>query len=604
MICRRCHSENPDGAHYCLKCGNHLTRRPPSGARKVPWLALLAGGAGLLAAGFVIATLLTRSPGPEVSRGAQKSQEAAQPVPAPVREVSVPAPGDLVIERPDGRAGSRWAAAVVDGAWVALPAWALLDAGDLSYVGEGAAPVSVGWAVWADREPVVFCRLDEEQDQKTPRLSPWRRDAQLVWRSLEPDGSPFILGGISPGRNGSFLFFPLPEEIRRAGLLMQGDAVVGWTFGADMDRGYLWQGAREIDQAPRTKVSEISGAILSTGREARFARTLAGNGQEPAGEQLRKLAEGLRATPLLEPDDLPPSLRLQAVVGRMHELATEMIQGGSAADVVRVLDDAILTEAGSPALVKDAVLALAKSQDYEIAVEGLERLEKKLGETGNLKPADLSPFKGQLYRDWLRQIIDRSGAGGIEAFEKAKLAFPDDIEIHLMGVEIAIMDKNWPRATEFLQMRSYPDDLSGRVKMLDNLIQEGQKDEGVAVLRFDPGTDHIPVQAFLNGKRFQKFIIDTGASTCSIPWSAVEALGLKVDDTANAVVVEGVTGRSLAYEITLDSVELAGQRVFNVKAFIIDIPSYKDCGLLGQSFLNNFQLDIDYKKGILRIKKR
>ena len=604
MICRRCHSENPDGAHYCLKCGNHLTRTPPAGAKKIPWYAFLAGGAGLLAAGFFISTLLTRSPAPELSRGSRNSQEAAQPVSAPERKFSVPAPGDLSVERADGRAGSRWAAAVLDGAWIALPAWALLDAGNLSYAGPGADPVSIGWAVWADREPVVLCRLDEEQGRKALRLSPWRSDAQLVWRSLEPDGSSFVLSGVSPGRNGSFLFFPLPEEIRKAGLLMQRDAVVGWTFGADTSRGYLWQGAREIDQAPRTKVSELSGAILSNGREARFARTLAGEGQEPAGEQLRKLAEGFRATPLLESEDLPPALRPQAAVGRMHELAMGLIQGGSAADVVRVLDDAILTVAGSPALVKDAVLALAKSRDYEIAIEGLERLEKKLGETGNLKPADLGPFKGQLYRDWLRQIIDKNGPGGIEAFEKAKLAFPNDVEIHLMGVEIAIMDKNWPRATEFLQMRSYPDDLSERVKMLDNLIQEGQKDEGVAVLRFDPGTDHIPVQAFLNGKRFQKFIIDTGASTSSIPWSAVEGLGIKVDDAANIAVVEGVTGRIVTYELTLDSVELAGQRVYNVKAFVIDIPSYPDCGLLGQNFLNNFQLDIDYKKGILRIRKR
>jgi len=604
MICRRCHTENPEGAHYCLKCGNHLTRTPPGSARKVPWYLLLAGGVGLLAVGFYVATRLTRPAGPGVSRGAQKTQEAAQPVRGADRKVPVPEPGELVVEGPDGRPGSRWAAAVVDGAWVALPAWALLDAADLSYSLKGADPIPLGWAVWADREPVVLCRLDQEEGQKSLHLSSWRRDVQLVWRSLEPDGFSFDISGVSPGRNGSFLFFPLPEEIRKAGLLMQGDAVVGWTFGADTGRGYLWQGAREIDLAPRIKVSEISGAVLSNGREARFARALAGDARAPAGDMLRKLAEGFRATPLLEPEDLPPSIRPQAVVGRMHELATSLIQGGSADDVVRILDDAILAEAGSGTLVKDAVLALVKSRDYGIAIEGLDRLEKKLAETGNLKTADLTAFRGQLYKDWLRQIIDRNGAGGIEAFEKAKLAFPNDVEIHLMGVEIAIKEKDWPRATEFLQMRGYPDLLADRAKMLENLIQDGQKDEGIAVLRFDPGTDHIPVQAFLNGKRFQKFIIDTGATISSIPWSAVEALGLKVDDTSNVAVVEGITGRGLTYEITLDSVELAGQRVYNVKAFIIDIASYQDCGLLGQNFLNNFQLDIDYKKGILRIKKR
>jgi clan AA aspartic protease (TIGR02281 family) len=605
MICRKCHTDNLDTAHYCSKCGNHLARRPAASSRRIPWYVFLAGGAGLLAIGFFLSALFTKSRGPEPTRSAQVAQETPPPVPAaPEGKGAGIAAGDVVIEGPDGRESSRWAAAPVDGAWVALPAWALLDAGNLSFSSAGAEPISIGWAVWADREPVVLCRLDEESGRKTPRLSPWRPDVPLLWRSLEQDRSSFAVGGVSPTRNGSFLHIPLPEQIRRAGLFLQEDTVVGWTFGSAGERGYLWQGEREIDRAPRIRVSELSGSVLSNGREARIARALAADDQVPAVEKLRSLAEGFRAAPLLDPEDTPLSLRPRAVVGRMHELASALVQAGAAADVVRVLDDATLLEDESMALVKDAVLARAKSRDYEYAIGELERLERKLTETGRLRPAELSLFKAQLYKDWLKQIIDRSGAGGMEAFEKAKLAFPNDLDIHLLGVEIAILERNWPRATEFLQMRDYPAIAADRVKMLENLIQEGQKDEGVGVLRFDPGTDHIPVQAYVNGKFLQKFIIDTGATASSIPWSTVDALGLKIDDRTNVVVVEGVTGRGLTYEITLDSIELAGQRVYNVKAFVIDMASYKDCGLLGQNVLNNFQLDIDYKKGILRIKKR
>ena len=57
-------------------------------------------------------------------------------------------------------------------------------------------------------------------------------------------------------------------------------------------------------------------------------------------------------------------------------------------------------------------------------------------------------------------------------------------------------------------------------------------------------------------------------------------------------------------EIKLDSVELEGFRVSNVKALVIDIPGYREYGLLGQNFLNNFHIEIDNQRGLLRLKKK
>jgi clan AA aspartic protease (TIGR02281 family) len=569
-----------------------------------PWYLILAGALGLLAAGFFISRAVFKTHLTERTKSAQSAAESSPRESVPAREEAAPAAGYITVETADGRRSARWTVAVLDSAWAALPAAALLDGERLTYVGGGAEPVPSEWAVWEEREPVVLCRLDTEMREKTPRLSSWRKDIQLRWKSLEPDRSSFFLGQITPGRNGSFLYFPLPEEIRRAGIFLQDDNAVGWTFGGAHERGYLWAGMQEINLAPRIRLNELVGSVLAGSREARFARALAMEDKAPAGAKLRAFVEAFGSTPMFDVEDSPPQLRPQQVTGRMHALASELNQAGSAADVVRLLEDPILMETQSSALIKDAVLARAKMRNYESAIQELGRLEKKLSDTRGIHSAELTSFKAQLYKDWLRETIDRRGAGGLEAFEKAKLAFPNDDEIHLMGVELAIMEKNWARATEFLKMREFPAVLADRVKMLENLIQEGQKDEGVAVIRFDPGTDHIPVQAFLNGKLFQKFIIDTGATMSSIPTTAIDALGIKVDDTTKVIVVEGIGGRGLTYEVTLDSVELAGLRVYNVKAFIANLSSYEDTGLLGQNFLNNFQLDIDYKKGILRIKKR
>jgi clan AA aspartic protease (TIGR02281 family) len=606
MICRRCRSENPDDARFCSKCGNLLARKPAGARRQPPWYVFLAGALALLTAGFFLSRIVFRSPGEGTTRSAAAEAATAAPAPATVHGPGEAGPVavSVVIESPYGRETSRWTSAVVGGSWVALPAWALLGGGKLTLSGEGTGPVSMDWAVWTSRDPVALCRLDAQNAARPPRLSAWRRDAEVQWTSLVQDGASYVLGRISPGREGAFFYFPLPEEIRTAGLFVQNGAVVGWTFGQNGERGYLWSGAVDLERAPRTSLRELSGTILAGCREARFSRILDLEGTASPVLQLQALAEAFRSEPAFEEKDVPASLRAEGVAARMHAAASTLIQDGSAADVARFLDDATLEETRSPALARDAVLALVRMRGHENAILELERLEKKTSIARFLRPAEWSQFKLELYREWLRETIDRRRAGGLDAFEKAKLAFPNDVEIHLMGVEIAIQEKNWARASEFLAMRQYPEALAGRAKMLENLIQEGQKDEGVAVLRFDPGTDHIPVEAYVNGAKLQKFILDTGATMSSIPWSAVEALGIKVDDSTKVIVVEGIAGRGLTYEVTLDSIELAGLRVYNVKAFIADMPSYENTGILGQNVLNNFQLDIDYKKGILRIRKR
>jgi clan AA aspartic protease (TIGR02281 family) len=114
----------------------------------------------------------------------------------------------------------------------------------------------------------------------------------------------------------------------------------------------------------------------------------------------------------------------------------------------------------------------------------------------------------------------------------------------------------------------------------------------------------IPVDAFLNGSYLQKFEIDTGASICTIPTSAVEALGITIDESTPVRALAGVSGEGTAYEVTIDSIEVQGSSVNGVKALVIDLPTMPDHGLLGLNFLHNFRVEIDKKKGLLRLAKK
>lgn len=513
--------------------------------------------------------------------------------------------GDVVVQDHMGVEISRSTAAVLGGTWVALPIWALFGRENLVFQSSESGAIRIERGFWEAGDPAAIWQLEAGKKWNTPGLVPWKQYVPLQWHSVLLKGSSLQVEVASLDRKGSFLGFPLADEIREPGVFMQEGRIVGWTFGDETERGYLWAGPAGADLVPKIQVDQFYGSIVPNCREAHFSRVLARADGIPAAGKLEAFAAGFHMDPRFAAEDMPTQLRPQSIVTHMHILASEIIQNGLAEDVVRALDEHVLTEAQDTILVKDAVLALAKSEDYNKAIRFLERVRKNILEIKGEGLSALDKFQAQLYKDWLRKIIEKgSYYSGMVAFEEAKQAFPNDIELHLLGVEVAIAEKNWERASELLRMRDYPLLLKGRADRLESLIKERQENEEAIVIGFIPGEKNIPVEVVLNGTHLQKFLIDTGASTSSIPSEAVEALRIKIDERTPVRAVSGLGEVVLTYEITLESIELKGHRVYNVKALIIDLPGYPDYGLLGLNFLNNFHIEIDNKKGILRLKKR
>ena len=99
-------------------------------------------------------------------------------------------------------------------------------------------------------------------------------------------------------------------------------------------------------------------------------------------------------------------------------------------------------------------------------------------------------------------------------------------------------------------------------------------------------------------------MIDTGATMVTIPYETAEALGFQLNDSTPLVQVATASGVGLAYELTLDAIEIKGLRVRHIKAIVLDLPSDPEVGLLGNSFLKHFHVEIDQQRGILRLKER
>jgi clan AA aspartic protease (TIGR02281 family) len=107
------------------------------------------------------------------------------------------------------------------------------------------------------------------------------------------------------------------------------------------------------------------------------------------------------------------------------------------------------------------------------------------------------------------------------------------------------------------------------------------------------------VEVLLNGRVRAPFLIDTGASGVSIPWSVAQQLGIQITDetprervrTANGIVSEPI--------VQLRSVQLGPAKVTDLQAAV---SGSMDVGLLGGAFFNNYIYQVDAAAGVITLK--
>jgi len=107
------------------------------------------------------------------------------------------------------------------------------------------------------------------------------------------------------------------------------------------------------------------------------------------------------------------------------------------------------------------------------------------------------------------------------------------------------------------------------------------------------GNGHFYTHAKVNGE-LMRFIVDTGASVVALTVEDAERLGISVDPATFEVVGEGASGPIRGKNLILDSVDIDGKRVTNVRAVILE---GSRLSLLGQSYLSRMgevQMKGDY----------
>lgn len=123
--------------------------------------------------------------------------------------------------------------------------------------------------------------------------------------------------------------------------------------------------------------------------------------------------------------------------------------------------------------------------------------------------------------------------------------------------------------------------------------------------KFNPKSPVIVVSVELENKGvkvYSKLVLDTGATYTMVSWGIAEYLGFKFRDKLKTVPLNTASGEIRAPLMKMQEVSTLGMTAKNVEVIIHNLPaSARVDGLLGLSFLRNFNLKIDFKNGFLEL---
>ena len=353
---------------------------------------------------------------------------------------------------------------------------------------------------------------------------------------------------------------------------------------------------------PASAVASIDKQVIN--RESLFNKALLLKGINPL-ESLALISSGICIPSTLSVNNTPNNLKTENITKIMLVLMSELSEKGYDNELMEILTPDVILHTGNIQILIDAAGIISKNYGYGGAIQFIESVQSDSNNTGTLSESELDRLIAQLYQQWMKQQLSDNNIDNAKSiYDFANSQFPFNPEIHIAGIEIALKQGNWEKAEQLVNEINYPNYLSDKIELLKNQIAELKGQAGKIVIKFIPGSKHIPVQAILNGKIKQNFLVDTGASFVTIPTSTVRALGIRINKNAPKMKVSTAGGVKTAREIILKSISLDSCSVNNIKVLVLDIPGQPNLGLMGLNFLHYFHMEIDNKKGILLLKPR
>ncbi len=550
ISCPACHSDNLDNSVYCCQCGSPMRKGIPIKYRKSQWMSIIL--MSLVLSVLMTIGLQLFSSCRKVQLTEERQDQAAPAVPAALSQTGLPgttssnrekytspperlfsdkkeAPkrkllvvGHVAIINHDGKKIAEIPAAIVNGAWLALPARACIGGKKWLFSSKDGGATAIEGGLWNRGNAAGFWRLVGKKKYPGPFLDTWQQDKPVRLLLFQSGKLSKEMSLTPDGQEGVFAYCSLPGPMG-PGVFLQDGNVVGWSFGDMLAGAYMWTLPSGTDFEYEDSVEDFYNETFAGGREDYFLRALATGSDTPPQVQLQMFTEGFWFPAKLSPEDTPRFLRPETVYPYIVQLIDYIMDQESYNDIALLADENLLRELKNAAVLMNVTRAIQKIYGTEAAVNFFEGPGAEIRQSIEGAPPQLDRLQVDLYLGWINNLLENGDTiKGWQIFNRASDRFKESLELHLMGVELALADKDWASAESLLYQKKYPLAFREKKMLLATRISNLKGKENQIVINFPPGLKEIPATATVNDNIDHDFLIDTGSSFVTIPYRLPE----------------------------------------------------------------------------------
>ena len=642
--CPACSSFNDPGAAFCNQCGRPFLRSRNVRRRRVSKRAFegLALAALVAALGFLAYRAVVGGKAPD-----RRRPQAARAV---TPEGAARVPGRAIEETPAGEAEPLSAEALRKLADPAIVLVNLLDERGGRFREIRGVLLEPGGTVLCRFRPLLGAHAGT---CKASRGEPDREVGGLI--AYDPGGRDLALLEVR-GENGPALLPTLSKEalkqmgpgmpvaVATAGKVVLSQIVDTNHTAADGLPHILLADDPPLPTGSLLAIDPLSGALIGLcapeavpeGETPRVVVDslieLAGLAGRPAtlslSEVSRRFYEGTfadfldRGRRAAEVPDLAAALDLlQKALDQVEREQVPEDEFRSAQDLLRRVIELDLDQRrrekdarGAAATLSVAAARFPQDRAYwlelgaaRLDLEDLAGAIEALGEARRLQPG--ADAEALLQRAYLAGSAREVSLGRLQVaadwLEKGIQALPGSAKLHL---ELARLYQRWgffdDASRVYLMARAMDPGLAPEVDAALLEIEDAIKRREALVIKIPDGSTTIQTDALVNERASYRFIIDTGATFTSISREMALGLGYQLGPGVEQVWIGTANGVVAAPIIILDSVNLQGYAVRNLKAVVLPQKSQSTIGLLGLNFLDHFRYSVDPGRREFRLEKR
>jgi len=265
--------------------------------------------------------------------------------------------------------------------WVAIPTELCISAINLSFTNLYNESIQIRDGIYESGDTIGLWKLQSDSTFNSPEAGRWDPLSPTLWKSLISQNRVEVKTLEIFREHHQFTVCNLPDGVASAGIFLQENRIVGWSFRGIAEHGFM---LKTNDLISNTNLDHFYQNLFSGKREEFFVQANLIDDPARLADKLNLYILGLEAIPALEEENTPDEIHEETIILEINTIISMLYDNSDFIDIADNLNNrSIIERLSDQAIIKvissfDKIYGAERAIDISRNIANLMSLDKEI----------------------------------------------------------------------------------------------------------------------------------------------------------------------------------------------------------------------------------